>query len=78
MLVSETKIGDSFPQGQFVTDGFSAPYRLDRNCLGGGLILFVREDVRSNLLTTEEKPVESFYVELNLRRENNEKREKRK
>ena len=59
-------------------DGFSAPYRLDRNCLGGGLILFVREDVRSNLLTTEEKPVESFYVELNLRRENNEKREKRK
>ena len=59
-------------------DGFSASYRLDRNCLGGGLILFVREDVQSNLLTTEEKPIESFYVELNLRRENNEKREKRK
>ena len=67
MLVSETKIDDSFPQGQFVIDGFSAPYRLDRNCLGGGLMLFVRDDIPSNLLTIEEKPIESFNVELNLR-----------
>ena len=67
MLVSETKIDDSFPQGQFVTDGFSAPYRFDRNCLGGGLMLFVRDDIPSNLLTIEEKPTESFYVESNLR-----------
>ena len=52
---------------QFVIDGFSASYRLDRNCLGGGLMLFVREDIPSNLLTIEEKPIESFYVELNLR-----------
>ena len=66
LLVSETKIDDSFPQGQFVIDGFSAPYRLDRNCLGGGLMLFVRDDIPSNLLTIEEKPIESFYVELNL------------
>ena len=62
----ETKI-NSFPQSQFVVDGFSAPYRLDRNCLGGGLMLFVREDIPSNLLTIEEKPIESFYIELNLR-----------
>ena len=67
MLVSETKIDDSFPQGQFIIDGFSAAYRLDCNCLGGGLMLFVREDIPSNLLTIEEKPIESFYVELNLR-----------
>ena len=42
MLISETKIDDSFPQGQFVIDGFSTPYRLDRNCQGGGLMLFIR------------------------------------
>ena len=30
-------------------------------------MLFVREDIPSNLLTIEEKPTESFYVELNLR-----------
>ena len=77
----ETKIDDSFRQGQFIIDEFSAPYRLDRNFLGGGdskrryvvckrRMLFVREDIPSNLLTTEEKPIESFYVELNLRNNN--------
>ena len=30
-------------------------------------MLFVREKIPSNLLTIEEKPIESFYVELNLR-----------
>ena len=29
-------------------------------------MLFVREDIPSNPLTVEEKPIESFYVELNL------------
>ena len=67
LLISETKIADSFPKGQFLIQGFSAPYRLDRNCQGGGLMLFVREDIPSNLLTIEDKPIESFYVELNLR-----------
>lgn len=28
---------------------------LDRNCLGGGLMLFLREDILSNLITIEEK-----------------------
>ena len=48
-------------------DGFSALYRLDCNCLGGDLMLFVRDNIPSNLLTIEENPIESFYVELNLR-----------
>ena len=30
-------------------------------------MLFVREDIPSNLLTTEDKLTEGFYVELNLR-----------
>ena len=31
LLVSETKIDDSFPIGNVLVDGFSTPYRLDRN-----------------------------------------------
>ena len=38
LLVSETKIDDSFPNGNFLIDGFSTPYRLDRNSNGGGLM----------------------------------------
>ena len=63
----ETKTDDSCLKGQSFTDGFSAPYRLDCDCFSGGLRFFVREDIPCNLLTNEEKPVESFYAELNLR-----------
>ena len=30
-------------------------------------MLFVREDVRSNLFEVEAKPIEGFYIELSLR-----------
>ena len=35
LLVSETKVDDSFPNGNFFIDGFSTLYRLDRNANGG-------------------------------------------
>ena len=31
LLVSETKLDDSFPIGNFLIDRFSTSYRLDRN-----------------------------------------------
>ena len=67
LMISETKIDDSFPVGQFLIEGFCTPYRLDRNSKGGGILLYVREDIPSNLITVDISPIESFYVELNLR-----------
>ena len=67
LLVSETKIDDSFPNENFLIDEFSTSYRLDRNSNGSGLILFFREDIPSNLFEAEAKPVEGFYIKLNLR-----------
>ena len=64
LTISETKIDDSFPLGKI--GGFSKPYRLDRDSLGGGILLYVREDIPSNLLGVETKPIEAFYVEINL------------
>ena len=70
LMISEIKIDYSFPVGNFVIDGFSTRYRLDRDSNGGGIMLYVREDIPSNLLATDEKNhIESFYVELNLRNE---------
>ena len=57
LMLSETKIDDSFPNVTFLIDVFSTLYRLDRNSNGGGLMLFIRE---------EPKPNEGFYIELNL------------
>ena len=71
LKISETKTDDSFPIGQFLIEGFCTPYRLDRNSKGGGVLLYVREDIPSNLITVDINPgiklIESFYVELNLR-----------
>ena len=51
-------------------DGFSIPYRLDRDSNGGDIMLYVTEDIPSNLFATDEKNhIESFYVEINLRNE---------
>ena len=65
-MISETKIDASFAIGQFLLNGYSTPIRLDRNAHGGGDLLYVREDVPSNLLLVEENLIERFFVEINL------------
>ena len=70
LMVSETKIDNCFPVGNFVINGFSTPYRLDNKSNGGGIMMYFREDIPSNLPATDEKnDIDSFYVELNLRNE---------
>ena len=36
LMISETKIDESFPKGNFLIEGFSTPYRLDCDSKGGG------------------------------------------
>ena len=48
--VSGTKNDESFCNGKSLTDGFSTPYRLDRNSNGCGLVLLVWEDIPSNIV----------------------------
>ena len=66
LLISETKIDSSFPTAQFHIDGYTI-HRRDRGENGGGLLLYVREDVPSALLKTDSE-IEAFYVELTIRK----------
>ena len=64
-------LGKSFFTGEsFLIDGFSQPYRIDRNSSGGGIMLYVKDDIPSNLLKVESLPTEGFFVELKLRSKN--------
>ena len=67
LMISETKLDSSFPKGQFHLHGFSEPYRLDRNGNGGGILVFIREDIPSKLIELQME-IEGFFVELNLKR----------
>ena len=46
------------------------PFRLDRNCNGGGVIIYVRENIPSKILEVHKLPqdVEGMFVELNFRK----------
>ena len=47
LIITETKLDDSFPTAQFTISGYSKPYRLDRNRNGGGVIIYIRGDIPS-------------------------------
>ena len=39
LMISETKLDTRFPTGQFLTNGYTSPQRLDRNGRGGGILV---------------------------------------
>ena len=45
LIITETKLDDSFPINQFIINGYSPPFRADRNKNGGGIIIYVRDDI---------------------------------
>ena len=68
LVISETKIDDSFPTQQFMLPGFSSPFRFDRNQHGGGLLVYTREDIPCRLIHKSTK-IESLFIEVNLRKQ---------
>ena len=65
-MVSETKLDDSFPEGQFLIKGFHLPFTFDRNRNGGGIVLYVREDTLAKFLSHNFPSAESFFIDINL------------
>ena len=65
--ISETKLDDSFPAMQFLIEGYVPPYRLDLNSRGGGILVYVREDIPCKLIPMKNCTIEGFFLELNLR-----------
>ena len=70
ILLSETKLDDSFLSAQFILKNFGIPpYRLDRNSNCGELLLYVCEDIPSKFLKVKSDcNIESICVEVNLRK----------
>ena len=66
MMISETKLDNTFPNGQFLIDGFNEPIRLNRIRNGGGILLSIRKDVSTKGLSFETSPIEGFFIEINL------------
>ena len=50
LMVTETKIDKSFPTSQFIVLSFTSPYRFGRIKEEGGILVYKREDIPSELL----------------------------
>ena len=70
-MISETKIDVSFPDTQFSYKGYSEPHRKDRCLGGGGLLMYVNENIPSRKLIDHNIPidVEIMCVEINLKKQ---------
>ena len=54
-MISETKLDESFPPGQFLFGSYSV-----------GILLYIREDIPSKFLSIN-KNIECFFLEINFR-----------
>ena len=65
-MISEIKLDDSLPEGQFLIESFQSPFRFDCNKTGGGILLYVRKDISAKVLSHAFPTAESFFVEIIL------------
>ena len=55
LMISETEVDDSFPNGQL---------NLNRN--DGGIMLSIRNNISAKVVSTDDSPIEMFYVALSF------------
>ena len=69
LVLSETKLDDTYTTNQFMIEGFTSPFRADRNAHGGGLFVYVRDDIPCKVLKNQKLPgnVEAIFIELKLK-----------
>ena len=70
LVITETKLDHTFPEKQFLIPGYRKPYRQDRNRYGGGVMIYVREDIPCDILMKHSTPknIEAIFLEINLRK----------
>ena len=72
LLISETKLNETFPENQFIIHGFHPPYRRDRDDKGdkgGGLLLYLRDYIPSRKINVKFDPIiEAIVIEINLKK----------
>ena len=70
LILTETKLDETFLTSQFLMDGFSKPYRFDRNKYGGGVTIYIRDTIPSKILEKHSCPnnIECLFIELNFRK----------
>ena len=70
LILTVTKLDETFLISEFLMDGFSNPYRFDRNKNGGEVMVYIRDTTPSKILEKHICPndIECIFIELNFRK----------
>ena len=70
LIITESKLDETFPVNQFIIEGFSPPFRVDNNKYSGGVIIYVRDDIPSRELKshTSITNFDGIFFEINLKK----------
>ena len=70
LVITKTKLDDTFPNAQFLVPGFSKTFRFYRNRKGGGVMIYVHKNIPSKLLAKYVvlSDIECIFLELNFRK----------
>ena len=70
LIITEKKLDNTFPTSQFYIEGFSMPYRLDKNRNGGWIFIYVRESIPTKILIKHNLPedIERIFLEINFQK----------
>ena len=70
LVITESKLDDTFPISQFIIEGYWPPFRADRDRNGGGIIIYIRDDIPSRELNDHSSTIhfEGIFFEINLRK----------
>ena len=70
LILTKTKLDETFLISRFLMDGFSKPHRFHRNKHEGGVMVYNRDTTPSKILEKNSCPnnIECLFTELNFRK----------
>ena len=68
LCIAETKLGETTMEGEVLIKGYKKPYRLDVSENRGGLLVYIKTDIPSKLLTgfNQPKDLQALTFEISL------------
>ena len=67
IVITESKLDHTFPDSSFRISGYNKPFRKDRNRNGGGILVFIRDDIPCKELQINFfNEFEVLFIEANL------------
>ena len=71
LVITESKLDESFPINMFNLEGYTLPFRLDKSINSGGVLIYVKEGIPCHELKTSSYNInpEGIFLEINLRKQ---------